>query len=683
MQTELNHALKFETRVGKYENAVLRISGYTGYQVFVNGEFVHWGPARAGRGHYRVDELYIGKYLLSEENVITVLSTGYYCDTFQWLKEPSFLCAEIESSGEILAYTGGNGWRAYPYSEKIKKVQRYSYQRAFAEVYDMRSGSAANEVELEACGEKRFIAREISYPEFPRESVAQIYGGGKVSFEEPEKYFSDRAIVNAGKTVDGFPVGEADVISIHHVQRIKLGENLGASSLPAVMSANSYLCASMKGNTTGFIDVSVRCKEDTELYLTFDEILVNGQIDFTRNATSNVVLYKLRGGEDYRLLTIEPYTFKYINIIAVGGAAELKYAGIIRTDFNSSEITKRLDKSKANAAIERIYNAAVETFRQNTFDIFMDCPSRERAGWLCDSFFTARVERLLTGKNTVERCFLANFGMEDNYKGLPDGMLPMCYPSEFRNPEFIPNWAMWYLLELKEYLERTADRAMIDALRPKMQKLCSYFESFENSDGLLEKLQGWVFVEWSMCNKLVQDVNYPSNMLYYKFLLTMHELYGDENHLKKAVRLREKIREESRMGIFFCDNSVFRDGKLTLSGERTETCQYYAFFTGVATPEEDSQLWQTIINDFGPERSETGKWKEIHPSNAFIGNYLRLELLAKNKMFDKLEENIEGYFDYMAERNGTLWEHKDVNASCNHGFASHVLIWLDMLGYIT
>jgi alpha-L-rhamnosidase len=241
---------------------------------------------------------------------------------------------------------------------------------------------------------------------------------------------------------------------------------------------------------------------------------------------------------------------------------------------------------------------------------------------------------------------------------------------------------MWYLLELREYEKRTKDGALVSAAEGKMRALCAYFEKYENSDGLLEGLDGWVFVEWSMCNKLVQDVNYPSNMLYCMFLKTMYELYGDEKYLKKASSLRELIRQRSRMGLFFCDNSVRRDGVLTLSGECTETCQYYAFFTGVATPEEDSELWQTMVRDFGPGRAESGLWANIHPSNAFIGNYLRLELLAKNKIYDKLEADIRGYFDYMAKRTGTLWEHTNVNASCNHGFASHVLVWLDMLGYI-
>ena len=42
-----------------------------------------------------------------------------------------------------------------------------------------------------------------------------------------------------------------------------------------------------------------------------------------------------------------------------------------------------------------------------------------------------------------------------------------------------------------------------------MLALFDYFERFRNEDGLLEKLESWVFVEWSKANHFVQDVNYP------------------------------------------------------------------------------------------------------------------------------------------------------------------------------
>ena len=127
------------------------------------------------------------------------------------------------------------------------------------------------------------------------------------------------------------------------------------------------------------------------------------------------------------------------------------------------------------------------------------------------------------------------------------------------------------------------------------------------------------------------------------------------------------------------DNAVRRDGKLVSSGERTEVCQYYAFFFGAATPQEHPELLRILVEDFGPDRAKNGEWPQIHPANAFIGNYLRLDMLMQLGYHDTVRQNIEGYFLYMAEKTGTLWENIGASASCNHGFASYVLHWLQQL----
>ena len=46
---------------------------------------------------------------------------------------------------------------------------------------------------------------------------------------------------------------------------------------------------------------------------------------------------------------------------------------------------------------------------------------------------------------------------------------------------------------------------------------------------------------------------------------------------------------------------------------------------------------------------------------------------------DAVLKNIRGYFLNMARKTGTLWENDGDYASCNHGFASHVIYWLDKL----
>ena len=209
-----------------------------------------------------------------------------------------------------------------------------------------------------------------------------------------------------------------------------------------------------------------------------------------------------------------------------------------------------------------------------------------------------------------------------------------------------------------------------------------YLDSFLNTDGLLEKLPAWVFIEWSQANKFVQDVNYPSNMLYAAALDSLARLYSLQDLAIRAQKMRDAIRQQSWNGRWFRDHAIrLENGTLQVQPDDiTETCQYYAFFFGTATPESHPDLWNTLINDFGPERARRGLWPEIWPSNAFMGNYLRLELLSSNGFHNQVLSESKGYFKKMAEMTGTLWEHDVPSASCCHGFASYVTVLLERAG---
>ncbi|HOV76837.1 MAG TPA: hypothetical protein PLS24_02320, partial [Sedimentisphaerales bacterium] len=338
--------------------------------------------------------------------------------------------------------------------------------------------------------------------------------------------------------------------------------------------------------------------------------------------------------------------------------------------------------SCSDPALNRIFEAARQTFRQNAIDIFMDCPSRERAGWLCDSFFTARVAFDLCGNTTIEKNFFENYLLPPSFAYLPEGMLPMCYPADHYDGVFIPNWAIWFVIELEEYLARSGDSEMVMALQPRLMALHEYLRRFTNQDGLLEKLPSWVFVEWSQANNFVQDVSYPSNMLYAAALAAAGRMYNQPALLHEAEQIRETIRQQSFDGEFFVDNAIRKDGRLEVTRNRTEVCQYFAFFFDVATPQTHPKLWDRLVHEFGPQRKTTKAFPEVHPANAFIGNYLRFELLSRYNHAAQIKKELSDYYLYMADRTGTLWENIGDEASCNHGFASHVAhsFYRDVLG---
>ena len=160
-------------------------------------------------------------------------------------------------------------------------------------------------------------------------------------------------------------------------------------------------------------------------------------------------------------------------------------------------------------------------------------------------------------------------------------------------------------------------------------------------------------------------------------------LYDDPALTEQATQVRKAIIKQSFDGEFFVDNAVRgKGGKLELTRNRTETCQYYAFYLGTATPESHPELWVKMLDKFGAVRSTNNEYPEIHASNAFIGNYLRMELLSQAGRAKQILDENRSFYLPMVDKTGTLWENMTDHASCNHGFAAHIarVLYRDVLG---
>ena len=680
----MNNGIAFAAVVPAAKEAVLTVTGASDYLIYVNGSFLHHGPARTCPGKFRVDVLPLGDRLTGEKNAVVIRLITPRANSYSTLDQPGFLQAEVRAGDSVLAATGcGDGFFAVFQPDHVRKTPRYSFQRTFCECFHMTpeteafysdpGSSSFPRLPLTVLPEKTLIPRDLFYPVFEKKTAVRVLRTGSVLPGEktampPKREFFPGPVFRCFTLEE---LEENPVTDLLSLRQIPDETPAFTDPLSFTMKKDTFVLLDMGQELTGMITLEITAKEDAKVILSFDEVLREGMIQPLRLDSDAVVSMTLKKGT-YRCRTTYAYSFRYLAILT-DGEIGVKDPGLDRVGF--PEITKKLASSDPGEL--EIYAAAVETFRQNTYDIYMDCPSRERAGWLCDSFFTSRTEYALTGKSVVERAFLDNFILADSFPGLPEGMLPMCYPSDHTDGNFIPNWAMWYVLELAGYEKRSGDRALIDRAKDKVLALCRFFERYENGDGLLECLPAWVFVEWSMANNLVQDVNYPSNALYAGMLDAVSALYGIGKYAEKASKIRKYIRENTLVNGFFCDNSTYQpDGTLALSGKCTEVCQYYMFFFGVASEETHPELWNTLVTEFGPDRREKGLHPEIYPANAFIGNYLRLELLHTHGRNEQLLAETKGYFLYMAERTRTLWENDTDFASCNHGFASHAAYWL-------
>ena len=674
-----NIQLVFQYRLTPETSDRLELAVSNLYRFFVAGKLVGYGPARAAHGYSRLDTYDLSPWA-GQEVTLTVEVYSANVNTYYTIDEAPFFAAELYRSEERLAQA--EDFTAYHMTGRVQKVQRFGFQRSFVESYrfcqnpaDFYAGKPQYPViETETVSMNKLLPRYVSYPTLQPIS-AQIIETGCVSLQPDAEVIRYREYLDVDEVlIKGFYPAELEEDIAAEVAQFALCKKPSQGELTAL----TYRTYQLPRTITGFFSFGAQVKEKTTLYLLFDEVATETenclQINPRRIRCCNVVKYVLTPGNN-ELLRFEANSARLVTAVVTEGCTQVSHFAMVR--YENPDILPLQDYG--NPELNAIVEAASYTFAQNAVDILMDCPSRERAGWLCDSYFSGRAEHFFTGDNKVEKSFLENYALYTQQPGMDAGMIPMCYPADHPNGRYIPNWSMWYILELQSYVERTGDMEMKARSEQKVRDLLNFFQKYENEYGLLEDLDGWVFVEWSKCNdpEFVAGVNFPTNMLWAAALEATAKLYGWEGLTEKAAAMKKAIRELSYNGEFFEDN-VQRDANKRLKkvGHTTETCQYYAFYFGIATPESYPELWQKLCSQFGPRRDKETVHPLVYPSNAIVGNYLRLELLLAQGYIPQVLQECKDFFTQMAQLTGTLWEHSRLSASLNHGFASVAAVYI-------
>ncbi len=674
LQNEMNVTLAFALDLGEKQRFSFTLAAASLYRVYVDGEFWGFGPQRAAKGFARYERFDgVGKRLVIEVESICI-------ETFWVIKQPPFFACEVETeNGKKFEATDFVCQRLI---DRIQKVQRYSYQRGFAETFalsrDRRAlylgqGYDAPVMGVETVAHPTLLPSIVDKPKYRVHTEQTIIEEGFIGEDSSLPVWRDRAHWLVGDILEGYKEEEwADFLTDEASRFVYHEEKSG------VKTARKYRKVDFSRAITGFFEVTVRAKNAGCVYILYDELLWRelgkGEkyVSFERNTTSNVCKWKIEEAGEYALTTFEPYTCRYACIVFDEGL-DVEFA--IRDYENPN--ADRLRFTCADARVNKIVEAARATLAQNAVDLLTDCPSRERAGWLSDSFFSSVAERIFTGENQAERAFLDNYAKAREPQ-LPKGMLPCCYPADYIGGMYIPNWALWYIMEIEKYAQIYGVDDVVRGAKENVLGILEYFKGYENEFGLLENLESWVFVEWSAANDPdhVCGVNVPSNMAYAACLKVAAKLYGIPSFTAKAENIERFIKATAFNGKFFVDNLIRNEeGKLVQSGLLTEVCQYYAFWFGCIDKDEYADLYEELMGNLGTNRA-VGYLPEVGEPNVMYGLYMRVDLLMRDRERKKIFDECIRLFAPMAERTGTLWEHNGISASCNHGFASYAIRWL-------
>ncbi|MBQ9781208.1 MAG: hypothetical protein IJW00_09735 [Clostridia bacterium] len=685
-------------------DAIFALTGRNMYRLYINGELVMHGPARTTHGYCRVDDVDVSLYLQEGLNSIGV-EIMVYGDVYNGYSndctlESGMFIGELTVDGKVVCATGVDDWTVLRLSARAPHAQRISHSREAAEVYYLddeydswKTGRAdfVSAALMDESDTPVYLTHVALRPTLNEHPITQLveYGSCFIEKDKPltslfyEKHspyyasLSERPLEDCRRTVErafnGISVKrESDILSV-------VGEG------------DKFVLFDGVESRVGFIGIEFSCAHDGIVDIVHSELLnPDGSIPYYHDVVTRL---HVKAGKAHSFITMEPCLARYIKIY-FRGTGDVKLYSLSMLDYAyPDEMRSGFQCSDDN--INRLYNAAKKTLILNTMDIFMDCPERERGGWLCDSLWTARAARMMLSDTRVEKEFIENFLLTPA-EGMFHAFFPEAYPGQkpdFKGMTGITTWTFWLMCQLTEYVERTGDFAFRDTYADRVAAFVKGSYDFIGQSGLLENLP-WLFIDWSMSNwgEYQQPISTPANALYAYMLTDLGRLYGRADWCEQGEKMRRILREailaESELGMntltTFPDSfEMGGDGRLHGRGKVSESGMATALWAGLFLPGEAPLMEDIVINRMGPSPTYATD-PMIGKSQLFIGLCIRLDLLTRMGAYDKMYQDMLAIYEpQLREGPGTLWENQIIDTSSRcHGFTAHAGVHLmrDVLG---
>lgn len=714
LKHQWNQFLGFHAEIDLERETIVHfaIAARSFYRLYVNGGMKAHGPAQAAHGYARVDEfdLELCRHVHIAIEVAAYDKPDKVSNDITL--EPGMLTAELTADGEVLAATGGQVKNRFKYrelTERAEMTELISHSREITEQYDLSavsfdwriSGEGLSEPEILAEHVPVYLERRAPYAAYTFHPVTMLLnvsdsvpteqvmpGGGPVLFVQAKWYqlLEERVVDRVNAEEEAAFTGKfCDLGEEKH----KPGEAAGRAGWKVVPGKQkAALTWALEKSFAGFIRIKICVEKETQLELLHSDVLdEKGRPE----ANPCLVRYRIKPGI-YELMTFEPYLAHYIKLIIESkGAVEIQEAGIVEYCFSDR---KKAGFACSDQGLNLIYEGARQTLCNNTLDIFMDCPERERGGWLCDSLWTARAAWMMLGDLNVEKDFLENFLLTDA-KEYQSAFFPSVYPGCAREEDRIgiTSWSFWLALELCEYYERSGDLEFIWKYEPRMTAFVNGVMGYIGESGLIENLPN-LFVDWSESNNdcNLYPISIPVNMLAAYALESLGTLYQRKEWSETAAALREKC--ESPGYSFFAESNPGM-----VADARSYDSENHQFREGQSATEAGVflELWsgwyrgghETLVRNF-IERMGTCPAKSsdirIAKANMFIGLAVRMDTLSRLGKAEILMREMKNiYLPQMQNGPGTLFEGVTRDGLCGslcHGFNGHagVLLMRDLLG---
>jgi len=186
--------------------------------------------------------------------------------------------------------------------------------------------------------------------------------------------------------------------------------------------------------------------------------------------------------------------FRFVEITGypeVIGAADGLTVCTARTDLHYAGGFRCSDE-----LLNKLYEAAIRTQKNNMLGQLVDCPHREQAQYLADTDLQSELLIYNFAAVAMLEKTLSDFADAQ----LEDGTFPFVAPTSYEHPDFniqIPEWDLHYATLLWRLYEASGDAELLAAYYEPMIRMVNYFIAIKDSNtGLVPLDKGWHISDW-------------------------------------------------------------------------------------------------------------------------------------------------------------------------------------------
>ena len=335
------------------------------------------------------------------------------------------------------------------------------------------------------------------------------------------------------------PVGE---LKARRHEPIRVVEEWKALSVTPI--SNGHYVVDFGQNYAGTFTVTMQGKAgQTVRFQTSEQLNADGSVNAQGYYGGKIVIYNQYTFAEEGTVTWSPdllyFGMRYMEVSGWDGAAPQPDDFVAQRMRQNVEALNRFDTS--NTLINDIHRICRNSIESQMYNVFTDCPQREKIGWLdvpnqMYNSITHNFDFQTFGRKIVHDCFDA----QAYYTGTKAGKVPSTIPHFFTDWDDDPNWGGSAILIPYRTWRTYGDRSLMEEHYDGMKRLINYYTSL-TTDYIMPGSSYSALGDWGQGSSGLAKETTPEFTItctYYYLLRIMSEMAAETGHTADARTFR-------------------------------------------------------------------------------------------------------------------------------------------------